>query len=192
MMFKRVGVFVGTVLLGTLPASAATLRVSPDSQNAVVGNGLTVGVVVSELGEFSAPAVGAFDLALVFDSTILNFVGIDFGPSLGDVAANAAVSTFNLVGGELTAVEVSLLPPADLIALQPGSFALFTVTFEGVDAGTSLLTLELNTSLADELGLSLAADVVDGSVNVFATGVIFADGFESGDLNQWSAAVGLP
>lgn len=177
------------LILSADPSLGVTVKVQPESQNAALGGSLTVNIVASGLGDFVAPALGAFDLNLAFDPAILDFANINFGPFLGDEAQGEAISGLATLSSDLMAFEVSSLLPAELIALQPSSLPLFTVTFNVIAEGTSALDLSLN-ALSDELGTPLIADLVDGSVT--AAPAIFIDGFESGDLNMWSSSVGGP
>ncbi len=160
-----IGICLICLLASALPATAITLEVLPATQTVDQGENFSVDVNISGLGEFSAPSLGAFDVGLGFDPTLLSFNAIEFGPYLGDEAAAEAIVGFDVLSDNLMAFEVSLLLPAELIDLQPGSFRLFTVTFGALAPGTSPLDLTV-ADLGDENGDLLTADVVNGNVEV--------------------------
>ena len=150
--------------LSPLHADPVTCQVVPSTPAPIVGDTFTADVLVSGLGNFSASSLGAFDLNLTFNPSIVSFVGLTFGPLLGDatLAVPETVTGFTPVAGSVNAFSVSLLTPAQLEALQPASFTLFTVTLEVVGAGDSSLDVEPTALLSDELGNPLPKGAIQG------------------------------
>ena len=132
----------GTVLIlsGIEPALAITLSLEPASQTIFTGDTATVDVKISDLGDLAPDSLGAFDLDITYDDSIVTFASIDFGTHLGDPSFFEA---FTIVGttaaGVVDFAEVSLLFDFELDALQPSSFTLATLTFTGKSEGSSLL-----------------------------------------------------
>lgn len=160
---------VGAVLAGSAlsaPLEAANLEVFPPVQASPVGEPVEVDVRVSGLGNFTSPAVGAFDLSLGFDPGVVSFSDLTFGPLLGDATGGEAVTTIVPAGAELEALEVSVLLPPELIALQPSSFTLFTARFDGVGPGKAPVELQVNDPLSDELGDPLPTNATGGEIEV--------------------------
>ena len=150
--------------VGTPCRSTHLSQVVPSTPAPVVGDTFTADVVVSGLGNLAAPSLGAFDLNLTFNPSVVNFVGITFGQLLGDPMAGPveAVTGFAAAAGSLNAFSVSLLTPAQLVALQPASFTLFTVTLQVVGTGDSSLDVLPNAVLGDQLGAPLPKGAIQG------------------------------
>lgn len=155
----------------TANASAITLSFVPDPVLADLGDPVEVGVQISDLGAFSAPSLGGFELNVVYDIDVLDFVSAEYGdPVLGDQLDLAGFGSISVPPSEappgtvaLGSVSVDLA--TDLDTLQVGEFILATLTFNSVGAGTSPLTLS-DVVLSDPLGLQLVTEIVDGSVTV--------------------------
>lgn len=142
-------------------ARAVTIDVVPSAATVPPGSSLTIDVVVSGLGNFASPSVGGFDLDLTFDDSLFAFTGIVFGPFLGDPTMGEASTMSSVVGGTLSADELSLLPAASLDALQPDSFILFSATFDAIAVGTGTFDVDVLTStVSDELAAALPIDAV--------------------------------
>ena len=107
---------------------------SPSENDVTVGS--TVDVTVSIAG-LTGEGVGDYDLALVFDESVVSFVDVGIGPYL-DGPLDSLQFVFPLFG-EVEVFESSF----GFLDLQIGlsSFELFTATFDVVGAGTSLLDL---------------------------------------------------
>lgn len=156
------------ILLLGLAASAAqsaTVSIVPPAGTVTVGSTFDVIVRIDELVSGSAPSLGAFDIDVSYDAAMLSLVGHSFGDALDLFDLGSVTFTDFASAGLATVGEVSLDTAADLDTLQPGAFALFTLTFQAAGAGTSALTLGLN-SLADAAGSALTADVSNASVAV--------------------------
>jgi hypothetical protein len=89
--------------------------------------------------------------------------GITFGTGLDVLGLGLNFQGFDdTVAGLVNAFDVSLDSIADLNSLQPGAFTLFTVTFNAMSEGASLLGLTAN-ALSSAEGSSLAAAALNGS-----------------------------
>jgi hypothetical protein len=144
-------------------ARAATIAVSPNSRNAVVGSPVQIDLVISGVNSGNVSAVGAFDLDIDFNPSLLSFQSALFGTHL-DVAGLGDVQSVRTSGsGSVNLFEVSLDTTADLAVHQPSTFNLATLTFNAVVIGNSIITIGIN-SLADAKGGSVAASVVPGQV----------------------------
>jgi hypothetical protein len=163
--------------LGVWVAPAVTrgnisLSVEPNSQVIGVGEVFDVGIRISGLGSSSAPSLGAFDLDLSFDNSILSFNSVAFGdPILGDQLDLFAGSISGFDGsapGLVDFFELSLDSAADLDSLQADSFTLATLTFTGTGLGTSALLLSLDppNALSDSVGSPLSATLENGQASV--------------------------
>lgn len=158
---RMIGHAAAVALLALLPraASAVTLEVVPSTTMASVGDPITVDVVISGLGNLSAPSLGTFDLDLQFDTAVFSFTGAVYGPELGDPMAAEAITTTTPGLGVVNLLELSLFAPATLNANQPDTFTLFTASFDAVGAGAGVLTVASN-ALGDENGSPLVLDAV--------------------------------
>jgi hypothetical protein len=110
------------------------------------------------------------DVNVGFNSSVVNFSSVAFGdPALGsDQLDPEGFGTLNTVtpgAGTVELFELSLDDPAALLASQPSSFTVATLTFDAFGTGTSALSLSVN-SLGDQLGNSLSAALENGSITV--------------------------
>jgi len=158
------------LLIGVLQLlPAATITVTPSTQSVDLGNQAVVSLDISGLGSGVAPSVGAFDIDLSFDSSILALNSIVFGdPLLGDqldLFGLGSILGASFGGGTVNVFEISLDFADDLNLLQADAFTLATFTFDTLAAGSSVLGLTLN-ALGDADGLPLEATLTGGSVDV--------------------------
>ena len=162
------------LLLMSSTAYSITLDFSPSSSNVTVGDTFDVELTISGLADFAVDSLGAFDIDVLFDSSVLGFNGIAYGdPILGD-----QLDPFNL--GSLTATtpsagsvnlfQVSFDLASDLNSLQVGSFTLATLTFDALAAGSSFLDFGAYT-LSDAFGSALTATTLQGSANAAVASV---------------------
>jgi Cohesin domain len=160
-------VALGAMLALVAAASQAdTITVVPSSGTAQVGSTFSVTVAASNFVGGAAPSIGAFDLGVSFDSTILSLVSVAFGPGLAfSGGAGSIQDQTPVVGGVFSVAEVSLESETALNTQQLDAFALFTITFNALSVGTSQVSLALN-GLSNAAGDSLNANLVSGSVNV--------------------------
>jgi hypothetical protein len=133
------------------------LNITPDTQSLSAGLG-------------SGTALGAYDLNIGFDSALLSFSKVTFGdPTLGDQLdlshsdLNAPTATPSQ--GNVNLIEFSLDDPATLISQQASSFTLALLSFNTIAAGTSPITLSVN-SLSDANAIDIPNTITNGSVTV--------------------------
>lgn len=152
----------GTLALLLLPGGARALSFALDPASLVPGGGaFSLDVVVSGLGNGTAPSLGAFDLDLGWDATRLALASVSFGGALGDPVLQAVTDV--VPGpGSVNLVEVSLLAPATLDALQSDRFVVATLGFDVLALGSS--AIEVTRALAaDALGAALEVERVAGT-----------------------------
>jgi hypothetical protein len=165
-MRKLFSVLMASLLLvaGLVPAANAfTVSLVPQGPLASAGTSFNVDVVAEGLTGGGAPSLGAWDLNVSFDSSVLAVAGVTFGTGLDVLGLGFNIQGFDdSVAGLLNAYEVSFDSTADLNSLQPGAFTLFTVTFNAMSEGASLLGLTAN-ALGNAEGDALSASALNGS-----------------------------
>lgn len=152
-----------------LAANASTITFQPTAQTINLGESTTVDV---SLGGLSArEALGAFDLFVANNASIITPTGVFFYNNLGDASLQLTDSI--LSGGLANAAETSFESTATLLALQSSQpFSLFRLTYTGVGVGTSALTLATGSILSDGAGNILSdPDVTPGSITVLDGGL---------------------
>ena len=159
------------ILVMANSAQATSLSFSPASQEVALGSPVTVDLMISGLGNGTAPSLGTFDLDVSFDPAILSLNGVFFGdPTLGD---QLDLTGFGLLlppvstpgVGSVNLFELSLDSAQDIDLLQNSSFILASLTFGSIGVGITDLGITIN-NLGDSMGESLTADVDSGSVTV--------------------------
>lgn len=144
-------------------AQAISIGFNPVSQSVTTGDTIMTDVVISELGSGVAPSISTYDLDVTFDDSHLSFVSTSFGNQL-DLFGLGSITSDTLTGaGVLNIFELSFDLPADLDALQAGSFTLATITFDVLTADSSALGIVIN-ALGDSFGDPLASDVTAGNI----------------------------
>jgi hypothetical protein len=146
---------------------------------------VTVTVSVAGVEALSEPSLGAYDLDLFFDDSVLSFADVDFGPYLG--APDDSFQDVTLSAGLVDFAEVSLLFPNVLLQdLQPDAFVLATLTFDALVTEQTPTTVGLSqTLLSDGTGQRIQVDPVAsielvaaipevGGAHVFALGALVA------------------
>lgn len=124
-------------LVPAAPTRAATIGFAPSTTVAAVGDSFSVDVVVSGLG---GEIVSAYDLDIVFDTSVLSADSVSPSSALGDAAAFEAIYASSLLPGIVDVAGVSLLSDATLLALQGGDVVtLATLGFTKIGAGSSSL-----------------------------------------------------
>lgn len=164
------GVYLGLmVLLGVSPAFAISIGFNPVNSTVNLGSPVDVALTISGLEDSASPSLGTFDLDVSFDPTILSLSGVSFGDlALGDQLDLFGLGSFTATTpgvGSVNLFELSFDFPDDLNTLQAGDFTLAMLTFNTLSAGTSSLTLSVN-SLGDAFGDPLVTSLESGSVNV--------------------------
>jgi hypothetical protein len=157
--------------LGSIGAYAdPTLSVG----SATIGTGGAATVDLTISGLNPGQALGGFDVTVNFDPSLLGLVSETFGdPVLGsdqlDPEGFGVFSNVITGSGSVELQDLSLDDASALTTLQPSSFTLGTVTFNGVSAGTSALTVS-SVDLSDALGNAMGAITEAGSVTVTGSG----------------------
>lgn len=175
-MKKQFGLsLAGAMLLSLLSvgeARAISLSFSPSSQTVSEGDRVDVEVLISDLGDGSAPSLGEYELSVDFDASLLDFESVVFGdPVLGNqlkIGFVEPINSFTEGTGTVNLVEVSF--GFDFTFLdnnQASEFTLATLTFNALAPGGSNLDFS-NVSLADGLGDPLTASLESGEVSVAA------------------------
>ena len=151
-------------------ANALTLSFQPNSQNPLVGEEFSLDLMIEDLGDGVSPSLGAFDINVLFDPSILyidpadsnddfiaDSVVLGTGLDVLGYGCNPAQTVFSL--GNLNIYETSLDLETDLVDLQGPSFTLATITFSAIGAGTSLIEVDSTIYyLGDECGEPLFWD----------------------------------
>jgi PEP-CTERM motif len=150
---------------GAGPVLAVSIDFVPASQTVFPGEPVTVSIIISGLAAGAPPSLGAFDLDVTFDPTILTPTAAEFGVFLGDPARFEALTALSLLSGIVDLAAVSLLAPSTLDALQPASFVLANIMFMTLAEGTSSLIFSQGI-LSDAFGRELPAAAGTGSVQV--------------------------
>jgi hypothetical protein len=127
-------------LLLAARGEAASIGLSPSPVATSVGGSFTLDLVVAGLGDGAAPSLGAYDLDVLFDASLLSLDSVSFGALLGG-PADSLRDAGELVAGTWDVSELSFLSPSELDALQPGSFVLATLGFSALADGVTSVTL---------------------------------------------------
>ncbi len=147
------------------PVQAAVISVVPSAGSIAQGNQVSVDLVVSELGDGTAPSLGVFDIDFLFDDVILGLVGVTFGDQLDLFGFGSLQSTDDSIAGTVNIFELSFDLPNDLDTLQTPSFILATLLFDTLSIGSSSLAIAIN-AFGDSLGDDLAATINNSSLTV--------------------------
>ena len=127
-------------LLLAVRGEAISIGLSPSPVATSVGGSFSLDLVVAGLGDGIAPSLGAYDLDVLFDTSLMSLDSVSFGDLLGG-AADALQDAFANGVGSWNVSELSLLSPSELDALQPASFVLATLDFTAVAEGTGSVAL---------------------------------------------------
>ncbi|WP_181902180.1 PEP-CTERM sorting domain-containing protein [Thalassotalea euphylliae] len=124
------------LLMGLLftASSNANLMLSfdPAFQISSTGNSVSLTLMASGLGDQSPESLGAFDLDVLYDSSVLSYTDHTLSDGLGDIALGEALdsSLGDDGAGTLGLAVVSFLGAAFLDANQAGEFALAQISFD--------------------------------------------------------------
>ncbi len=196
-MKKFLSTLGGLLLIGLVnQAGAVTLSLSPASQTAANNDTVFLDLVVSGLGNFAPDSLGAFDVDIGYDTTVLSFQSYSLGALLGDDGLGEALDvSLGDLFGSVNIAELSLLDADPLSGpsfigpylddIQPGSFTLATLTFR-VDAlapgSSTVVSIDTVYAVGDGFGSALTLDgtsnaiinavPVPAAVWLFGSGVI--------------------
>ena len=134
------------ILCKVLFASTVTVSLSPQATAVSPGQMLSTEAGVAGLG--NPPSVGSFDLTVAYNASLLSFKGVTFGLMLGDPGLSEALTVFDASPGSVEFAEVSLLSDTSLDALQSSSFALATLSFQGLETGVA--SFSFSTGVVDD------------------------------------------
>jgi hypothetical protein len=141
---SRIKPFLAAMLFACMAqapvAHAALLSLQPDITHASTGDTISLDLVVSELGDFSPDSLGAFDVYVNYDASVLSFTDYTLGILLGDIITFTALDFSSSTAGEVNVAEVSLLSAASLDALQPGEFILASLRFDVLNLPPDAIT----------------------------------------------------
>jgi len=162
-----VAALVLTGWLGVATSHAISLNFVPSNQAVLPGTPVTVDVEVSGLSA-AAEIVSAFDLDVLYDSTILTATDVTFGPLLGDPSFEALTEFLFPSPGVVDFAELSFLPDSDLAALQGDTVFLAQLSFDTLGVGSSSLAFVLDTfnDVKGRNGIILDLFPGSGSVDV--------------------------
>ncbi len=154
-------------LLSNASGQASIITMSPTSQNVPLGQIVAVDLFISDLG--LPPNLGAFDLSLNYDLTILAPTLVTFGTFLNLGNDADSFQFFDLSSpGIVYFGEVSFSDSSSLMIHQTASFKLATISFLGVSLGNSAIG-GLTGSLSDDFGISLPVEQnIASSIQVLA------------------------
>jgi hypothetical protein len=142
--FKRFAAVILLVCFAQTPLAHAgpiTIDLQPDPTYAGTGDSVSLDLIISGLGDFTADTLGTFDISVGFDTSALSFSSYSLGVLLGDVSLVEALdASSGVLGGTLNVAEVSLLSDLALDALQPGSFTLATLNFNVINLAKGVTT----------------------------------------------------
>lgn len=155
-------------------SAAITLAFDPAMPSFKSGATVDVALVIAGLTAGAAPGVGAFDLNVAYDPALLTATGVTFGTKLGDPATDTLTDSVLSTPGNVNLAQVSLLATADLLALQPASFILATISFTALIDGKGEFGLVGDVRVDDPLGNKLPIVVVPepGGVVLFLAGLL--------------------
>ncbi|GAC17126.1 PEP-CTERM sorting domain-containing protein [Paraglaciecola arctica] len=106
------------------------LSFDPSTQVAQPGSTVSVTVMIEGLGNGIDATLGAYDLWIGFDTSVLSFTGYSLFDNLGGVADSLDLSWGDTFDPNLVNIaETSYLSDAELAPFQPASFALAELFF---------------------------------------------------------------
>jgi hypothetical protein len=170
MLRTLVSLLSSCVVLCAAPAGAVAIGFVPSDQTVDLGAAVGVDLVISDLGDFTAPSLGSFDLDVIYDPAILSAPSVTLTPLLGDGSLGETIEGVDVsIPGIIDVFLVSLLLQQQLEALQPASFVFLNLSFDAIAPGTSALELT-QLLLGDALGAELVATAGSGSITVRGPG----------------------
>ena len=193
-VLKRLSAILLLVCIAQAPvAHAVLLSVQPDTTFAANGDLVSLDIVVSGLGNFGPDSLGAFDVFMGYDATVLSFSGYSLNNLLGDLGGQAIDSSAGDLGGSVNIAEVSLLAAAMLDALQPDEFIMASLNFDVLDlaiGATTELSILPGAVLSSAFGQPLSVTgglsaTIEGRAAVPLMGTLW---LLLGGFISWSAA----
>jgi hypothetical protein len=161
-----VGLSIGLINL-LLPSNskAISLYFSPSSATTFLGNPVSMDIFINGLGEQQPPSLGAFDIDISFDNTILSFNQAQFGTQLDLGNFGSIQNTNTPTVNTINIAELSLEESSLLNTTQPASFRLATLTFNTLSVGMSTLNFS-RFILSDAEGSPLLVSTTNGLITI--------------------------
>lgn len=144
------------------PVMAEFLSFNPASQQINPGTETDVDIVISGL---DSTDLATFVLDITYDADILQFDKYTLGTALGDFGSGEALDESLGGDGTISLSVFSWIEDDTFWASQPDSFVLATLSFTGIQTGTSPLSFSY-VDLGDLLGDSISADLTTGDIEV--------------------------
>lgn len=136
-------VIISSTSLWAGQALAVSLSLNLSSQHVSRGDLAVVTLDISGLTAGGIPSLGAFDVDISFEPSLLTFQSATFGPFLGDEGLFETITNSNSsTPGIVDVSEISLLSDFELDALQPDRFTLATLLFSASTDNTGTSPLE--------------------------------------------------
>ncbi len=158
--------WVSLVLLFTVDAHAISIDLVADQTSVATGNLVSVAVNISGLNDMSAPALGVYDLDVVFNNSLFAFSNLIWGDSSKgnqlDLTGFGSVQSSNLSTGLINLFELSVDDIASLNNGQAGEFTLFTLVFNAIAIGNGNFSLGANL-LGDAEGEYLSLNTINNT-----------------------------
>ena len=152
-------------------AHAVTVSFDPAVSMVNSGGSVDVDLTIADLGAFAAPSLGAFNLEITYDNSIISFDSVIYSDFLGTAGVDSDFFT-TLGAGVVGLDNLSFLSDIDLNALQGASFPLATLTFSGDSLGTSgLVITPLDFATAAGTDITSSILVNSGSIQVISSAV---------------------
>ena len=154
-------IFVCSLVMTAGPAFALGLSLDPPYQLVPLGGTASVDLVV--LGVSQTTGLGAFDVEITYDPSILSFLDVSWGSFLGDTDELAPDPAYaegfdNPFEGIVRLFEIGSL----FLPVQPTSFRLATLNFIGEAIGFENLGLQIPI-LSDGSGEPLTVTTLSGA-----------------------------
>lgn len=142
------------LLLATAPGTARAVTIG---LSASVGSHVTITVSVAGIESLAEPSLGAYDLDLFFDDSVLAFSDIDFASD----GLPYSVQSLILKPGIVDFAELTFASNDVLRDVEPDSFVLATLNFDILVREETLTTVGLSqTLLSDGNGQAIRVDPV--------------------------------
>ncbi|MCH9662873.1 MAG: PEP-CTERM sorting domain-containing protein [Gammaproteobacteria bacterium] len=159
-------------LTTTLALALSSLSFDLSSSTGNVGDPIVVDLVWDGTGGTTLMYLGDFDVDIVYDPSIVSFLGGIIDPDFG-VDSFGCFVPFDCdingsTPGTINLFEISFDTILDLIANQDGlgnRFSLATLSFEGLADGLTALTLN-GINFGDENGTPMSPTLINGDITI--------------------------
>lgn len=159
MKFIKSLVLTVSLLLSNVSSASLILWLDPAVQPGETGDDITLTLMAGGLDAGGPLSLGAFDLDIIFDPSVLSFTGYTLFDGLGDILFFDALdlSLGEYGPGMIGLSEVSFLSETTLDAVQLAEFALAELTFhvDLLDAADFTIVDMLPFAFSDGAGLAI-------------------------------------